>query len=250
MQVIYFTNYGGMIRDVKMKGNVMQGDIVLIRDPVEQLEAATKKYVDDLFNSLNVILISSGTVPATSLPGFTGDVTSFPGTNVTQLINQGFSVGPQVKVSVNEQGIVVGIQPLGNSDIPNFDWSKITSDKPTTVAGYGITDALDTTGGDTHENLTMSQHPLVDTEAATKGYVDAAAGGANAASEPGSLIFKPTDITPIGFLRANGAMLQITAYQALFDKIGHTGANPGGGYFYLPNLTDQSHAGYNYFIKY
>jgi hypothetical protein len=27
------------------------------------------------------------------------------------------------------------------ADIPNLDWSKITSGKPTTLAGYGITDA-------------------------------------------------------------------------------------------------------------
>ena len=30
---------------------------------------------------------------------------------------------------------------LAASDIPNLSWNKITSDKPTTVAGYGITDA-------------------------------------------------------------------------------------------------------------
>jgi hypothetical protein len=32
--------------------------------------------------------------------------------------------------------------PLTASDIPNLDWSKITTGKPTTVSGYGITDAI------------------------------------------------------------------------------------------------------------
>lgn len=36
---------------------------------------------------------------------------------------------------------------LAASDVPNLDWSKITSGKPTTLAGYGITDALSTSGG-------------------------------------------------------------------------------------------------------
>lgn len=33
------------------------------------------------------------------------------------------------------------------SDIPNLSWSKITSGKPTTLSGYGITDAIGTSGG-------------------------------------------------------------------------------------------------------
>jgi hypothetical protein len=36
---------------------------------------------------------------------------------------------------------------LAASDVPNLDWSKITSGKPTTLAGYGITDALPLSGG-------------------------------------------------------------------------------------------------------
>ena len=35
------------------------------------------------------------------------------------------------------------------ADIPNLDWSKITSGKPTTLSGYGITDAVNTTDNQT-----------------------------------------------------------------------------------------------------
>lgn len=251
MNVNYFNNFGGLIRDIKMKGNVLVDDIILIRDPVELNEAATKNYVDTVFSTLNVILITSGTLSPTQMPGFTGDVTSFPSTNVTSLLNRGYAVGALTKVTVNEKGIIEGIHPLGNSDIPNFDWAKVTSDKPTTLAGYGIEDALDASGGTVSVNLTMNANPSAAKGAATKGYVDTAAAATNSSgSNPGDLLFKPTDITPIGYLRCNGAMVVITTYQALFDIIGHTGSNPGGGYFYLPNLTDMSVNGYNYFIKY
>lgn len=251
MQVNYFNNFGGLIRDIKLKGTTLIGDIILIRDPVELNEAASKKYVDDVFSSLNVILITSGVLDPARIPSLSGDVTSAAGTTLTSLINYGYSNDPRVKFTVNEKGIIEGVHPLGNSDIPNLDWSKITSDKPTTLAGYGITDALDASGGTISVNLTMNANPGSAKAAATKGYVDTAAATTNSSgSNPGDLLFKPTDITPIGYLRCNGAMAVITTYQALFDAIGHTGSNPGGGYFYLPNLTDMSANGYNYFIKY
>jgi trimeric autotransporter adhesin len=36
---------------------------------------------------------------------------------------------------------------LTSSDIPNLDWSKITTGKPTTLTGYGITDGVQNAGG-------------------------------------------------------------------------------------------------------
>lgn len=50
------------------------------------------------------------------------------------------------KVTINREGRVVSGGPLLASDIPSLDWSKITSGIPTTLAGYGITDALPSTG--------------------------------------------------------------------------------------------------------
>lgn len=250
MQVNYFNNFGGVIRDIKLKGNTLTGDLILIRDPVDLNEAATKNYVDNLFNSLNVMLITTGVLSPTQLPALSGDVVSNPGTNVTSLLFRGFTVTPVTKTAVNQKGIVEAIFTLSGSDIPGFDWSKITADKPTTLGGYGITDAIDTSGGSVDVNLTMAQNPTSAKEVATKAYVDAAAASVNSAAVTGDLIYKPTDITPLGYLRCNGALLVITAYQALFDKIGHVGSNPGGGYFYLPNLSDLSNHNYNYFIKY
>lgn len=46
-------------------------------------------------------------------------------------------------ITVNSLGHVTSVssKTLAAADIPSLDWSKITSGKPTTLAGYGITDA-------------------------------------------------------------------------------------------------------------
>lgn len=46
------------------------------------------------------------------------------------------------KVTVNSKGLVVSGEYLQPADIPGLDWSKITSGKPTTLEGYGISNAL------------------------------------------------------------------------------------------------------------
>jgi len=42
----------------------------------------------------------------------------------------------------NNANGVPSFRALVAADIPNLSWSKITSDKPTTLNGYGITDAV------------------------------------------------------------------------------------------------------------
>jgi hypothetical protein len=46
-------------------------------------------------------------------------------------------------IVTNDLGQVVSVsnKTLSGNDIPNLDWSKITTNKPTTISGYGITDA-------------------------------------------------------------------------------------------------------------
>lgn len=68
-------------------------------------------------------------------------------TNITlTLADSGVAAGTYQKVTVNIKGLVTGGGGLAASDIPNLDWSKIVSGKPTTLAGYGITDALGING--------------------------------------------------------------------------------------------------------
>jgi len=65
--------------------------------------------------------------------------------------NSGTAVGgAKIPVYINATGVITAGDALKAlaykdslvaSDIPNLDWSKITSGKPTTISGYGITDA-------------------------------------------------------------------------------------------------------------
>ena len=75
---------------------------------------------------------------------FSGDVTgSF---NSLTLVNIGTS-GTYRKVTVDSKGRVTsGVQNLSLDDIPNLSWSKITTGKPTSITGYGITDAISNAG--------------------------------------------------------------------------------------------------------
>ena len=58
------------------------------------------------------------------------------------------TAGTYTKVTVDAYGRVTGHTSLAATDIPNLPWSKITSGKPTTLAGYGITDAYTKTEAD------------------------------------------------------------------------------------------------------
>ena len=72
---------------------------------------------------------------------FSGDVTgSGTGAVTLTLSNTGVTAGTYPKVTVDAKGRVTGGASLSDSDIPALDWSKITTGKPTTLAGYGITD--------------------------------------------------------------------------------------------------------------
>jgi hypothetical protein len=64
------------------------------------------------------------TILATSLPG------------VTQSTGSNF-----VKISIDKYGRVTGNTTVTATDIPDLPWSKLTTGVPTTLSGYGITDA-------------------------------------------------------------------------------------------------------------
>lgn len=57
---------------------------------------------------------------------------------VLTLADSGAVAGTYPKVTVNAKGVVTAGAPLVPTDIPNLDWSKITSGQPTTLAGYGV----------------------------------------------------------------------------------------------------------------
>ncbi|MDD2105721.1 gp53-like domain-containing protein [Pseudomonas asiatica] len=62
-------------------------------------------------------------------------------TAVLTLANSGVAAGSYGKVTVNAKGLVVAGSALSAADIPDLDWSKIATGKPSNLAGYGITPA-------------------------------------------------------------------------------------------------------------
>jgi hypothetical protein len=58
------------------------------------------------------------------------------------LANSGVAAGNYTKLTVDAKGRVTAGATLVIADIPSLDWSKITTGKPTSLAGYGITDAI------------------------------------------------------------------------------------------------------------
>lgn len=197
-------------------GGSMLGALILANGPSQPLEAATKYYVDSTFASLNANNVLDGVLPISSLPGFTGDATSPQGSNVITLTNLGVTPGSYAKVIVDAKGRVTGNDILTESDIPVIGWDKVQN-KPNTLEGYGITDALSVTGGVFDGQMSVIA-PTNSMSAVNKQYVDAALSGNSAVV--GDIIRKPFASTPSGFLRCNGGMVDKVMYADLYSIIG------------------------------
>lgn len=97
------------------------------------------------FNNKQAVLVSGTnikTINGTTLLG-SGNITT--GT-VTSVSGSGTIKGLTLTGTVTNSGSLVlgGTLSLVASDIPSLDWSKITTGKPTTLSGYGITDSVST----------------------------------------------------------------------------------------------------------
>ena len=103
------------------------------------------KYLTQSAADSRYVTSSRKVIAGTGLSGggaLTSDVTLSLGTS-------GVVAGTYTKVMVDAYGRVTSGTNLSSTDIPNLDWSKITTGKPTTLAGYGITDAVTLTTNQT-----------------------------------------------------------------------------------------------------
>ena len=107
-------------------------------------ELALNTYDGKLYLKKNVLGVES--VVEVGAITVSGDATGSGNGSITlTLANSGVAAGTYPKVTVDAKGRVTSGASLAASDIPALDWSKITSGKPTTLAGYGITDAATST---------------------------------------------------------------------------------------------------------
>ena len=121
-------------------------------DKVAGKELSSNDFTDALLTKLNGIEEGANKYV---LPTATGSVLGGVKVGTTLAIASGVlnmkavgTAGTYTKVTVDAYGRVTGHASLVATDIPNLPWSKITSGKPTTLAGYGITDAYTKTEAD------------------------------------------------------------------------------------------------------
>lgn len=194
--------------------------LILHGDPVEGKDAATKSYVDYVFTHLSATNIKNGSLSASRMPAFAGDVSNVAGSTVFTLNPTGVPAGTYKKVTVDAKGRVVGYADLVAADIPSLSWTKIYKNKPTTLVGYGITDGINLAGDHLTGYLKSTATPTADMHAVTRGYVEDAAAAAGSVIEPGYIIPFATPNTPDGYLRCNGGEVSKITYAALYEAIG------------------------------
>jgi uncharacterized protein (TIGR02145 family) len=105
-------------------------------------------------NTWNVGTVTSVGLSLPSIFSVSGSPVTSLGTLSATLASQTANL---IFASPNGTAGTPAFRALVSSDMPNLDWSKITTGKPTTLAGYGITDAMNTShpaNGITAANIT------------------------------------------------------------------------------------------------
>lgn len=248
------TNYtDGLVGiiNISSPGATMTGFLSLSVETGDANYLIRKEYADLVFSALDASSITTAPVNISTIKdAVSGDV--IIKTDGTTSINVSIPAVTATKVTVNDKGIVTATSSLVEADIPSLDWSIITSGKPTTAGGYGIGDALYNTGGTVTGDITLAADPVANTDATTKGYVDAAVTAKLALGVVvGDIIIKLPSPVPTGFLRCNGGYVSRTTYATLYATLGSSFNHPTDAtLFALPDLTLLEVAGYGYYVKY
>lgn len=156
---------------VEKVNNFLEGtDTDGIINKWKELEAflAGQTQTSTLADLLNVKAFASTKIIAgTGLTGG-GDLTA---DRTLSLAASGVTAGTYPKVTVDKYGRITAGSSLVVDDIPNLPWSKITSGKPTTLTGYGITDGVNSVKVDGSGNAvtaaSVSGHVLTLTKGVT-----------------------------------------------------------------------------------
>ena len=123
-------------------GLTLQGPLILSGPHTDRLHAVPKQYVDNAIYNLDANNITSGVLAAARLPAFTGDATTILGTSNLILANTGVTPGSIIKPTVDAKGRVVSSGTITEADITAISFDKVTTGRPTTLNGYGITDGV------------------------------------------------------------------------------------------------------------
>lgn len=220
MNYTIFKRGGYALNTIGITGGETSGSIFLSRDPIGALEAVTKNYADSSLYTINAGSFTSGLVPIRALPAFAGDITKDAGKDFIKLTPTGVGPGAYTKVSVDSKGRVTAGGSLVESDIPTIPFSKVSAGKPTTLAGYGILDALPNSGGILTGKLSVSEVGEGPYAILNKAYVDGFFEDLGQGVIVGGIIYKATAGPHEGYLMCNGALVNKASYAALFAVMG------------------------------
>ena len=201
--------------------------ISLRSDPLERLEAASKGYVDYIASTVRSDSIISGFFNSGVMPALSGHVLTSNNSTETTLSLTGVTPGTYTKITVNTAGRIVSGGYLTPNDIPALGWLKFNGGKPSTLAGYEITDGVLRNNGEVVGNVRLLDDPVVNTDVASKGYVDNKPINLRV-YQVGDLIETTNPDTPTGFLRCNGGDVLKSLYSDLYTVIGDQYAPPVG----------------------
>ena len=218
MKINIYEQGGNMDGGYTMPGMTLTGPLLVTVPPTAGNHAVNKQYVDTASTNLNASDVKSGTLAATHLPEYVGDIHKLEGNTNINLLETGISPGEYTKVTVNSKGFITAGSVMSDTDLPDLSWNKLSLDRPDTLSGYGITDAL-SLGGTVTGQLTLASGPVISADAATKQYVDGA-GTSGGGLVAGDIINRLVPATPTGYLKCNGAVLSKTTYADLYAVVG------------------------------
>ncbi len=219
MRARVYSNGGNSTGGFTFNGGTLIGTLILAGNPSEPLEAASKQYLDSSLVNLNASNISSGILPSGRLPTFVGDLVKPAGSSTINLAPIGVVAGDYIKPTVDAKGRVTGGSSLVEADIPNISWDKVSLNRPTTLSGYGINNAIPLSGGTLTGFLSFNGSVTGSLQAVTKQYIDVTLSSASGIAI-GDIIRKPYSTTPPGFFKCNGAEVDKTTYNSLYATIG------------------------------
>ncbi len=209
------SDYDGI---VTMSGFTPNGPLSVTAEIIEDNQLVTKDYVDSKFSKIKLTDIIPGVFGAEFFPAFSGDFEKIEGGSTIYLKETGVTPGWYTKIRVNDTGRVISGLPVVSHDFNGLSLDDV-KDKPTTVSGYGITDAVIRSEWVSNKNITILEQPTEDHHAATVGYAYSKQTG-TVSYITGDLLFAEEEGPIEGFLKCDGSYVSKSEFSSLYSIIG------------------------------
>jgi hypothetical protein len=209
---IYINSGYGLVSGIDETGGVMFTPLNLENSPVFDYEISNKKYMDNKIGELftNGILI---------FPKLKGELYSKPNElNYLVLSPVNINTGVHNRVTISSKGRVIGAEMLSTSNINNLSWTNIVN-KPDTLEGYDIIEGV---SKDTFLEgyVSIINPPHTYKSIVNKGYMHNKYNETiNNTVKIGDVIISTNPGQLDGYLRCNGAQVNISDYSNLYEVI-------------------------------